>query len=82
MKPDFSKVHSDGRRGNRHKLKHEKFVLGIKKKKITMGAVKYWNMFPRKAVGCLFLEVFKTLVDIALTEHLDIITPALSRRVE
>jgi len=46
-----------------------------------MRVVNYWNMFPGEAVGCLVLEVFKILIDIALNEHLDIITPALISQV-
>lgn len=72
------KVQSDRRRGERIKLKHKKFVV----EKNIMKVVKNWNMFLREAEGCLFLEVFRTLIGIVLIENLNIIVPALSRGVD
>lgn len=63
-------MYSDRRRANRHELKHDKFVL--ERQKI---------LFPREAVGPLFLELFEARMDMSLTEQLRLIILALSRRV-
>lgn len=55
-------------RGNKHKF--EEICIRYKEKKKNChesGQILDWNMFPREAVGCLVLEVFKILMDIVLT---------------
>jgi len=50
-------------RGNRHKLKHRKFQLNMRKSFVTLRVMEHWNRLPRKAVESPSLEIFKTRLD-------------------
>jgi len=63
----FTRVCSDRRRGNSSKLKEGGFGLDIRKKFFTMRVVRHWNRFPREAVDAPSLEVFKAILDGALS---------------
>jgi len=58
----FSVVPSDRTRGNRHKLKHRKFHLNVKKNFLTLRVTEPWNRLPREVVDSPSLEIFKTYV--------------------
>ena len=59
----FSLVPSDRTKGNRHKLKHSKFHLNMRKNFFTLRVMEPWNRLPRGAVGSPSLEIFKTRLD-------------------
>jgi len=59
----FSVVPSDSTRGNRHKLKHRKFRLNMRKNFFTLRVTEHWHRLPREAVESPSLEIFKTRLD-------------------
>jgi len=61
----FSVVPRDRTRGNRHKLKHRKFQLNIRKSFFTPRVMEHWNRLPREVLDSL-LEILKTCLDVVL----------------
>jgi len=59
----FSVVPGNRTRGNRHKLKHKKFHLNMRKNFFTLRVTEHWNRLPREVVEFPFLEIFKTRLD-------------------
>jgi len=59
----FSVVPSDRTRGNRHKLKHRKFRLDMRKNFLTLRVTEHWNRLPRDIMESPSLEIFKTRLD-------------------
>lgn len=52
--------------GNRHKLKHRRFCLNIRKHFFTMRVTKHWNRLPRVVVESPSLEIFKNRLDVVM----------------
>jgi len=62
----FPVVPSDRTRANRHKLKHRKFHLNMRKNFFTLRVVEPWNRLPREVMESPSLEIFKTCLDAVL----------------
>ena len=57
-------------RGNRHKLKHRKFHLNIRKSFFIVRVTKHWNSLRREVVESPSLEIFKSHLDTILCNML------------
>ena len=55
----FPVVPSDRTRGNRHKLKHGKFRLNMRKNFFPLRVTEPWPRLPREAVESPSLEIFQ-----------------------
>jgi len=59
----FSVVPSNRTRVNRHKMKHRKFHLNMRKNFFPLRVMEHWNRLPREVVESRSLEIFKTRLD-------------------
>jgi len=59
----FSVVPSDRTRGNRHKPKHRKFRLNMRKNFFPLRVTEQCNRLPREVVKSPSLEIFKPRLD-------------------
>jgi len=66
MRPDTSVVPSERTRGNRHKLKHSKFQLKMRKNFFTLTVTEHWKRLPRGVVEPSSQEIFQTHLDMVL----------------
>jgi len=62
----LSVVPSDRTRGNRHKQKHRKFRLNMRKNFFTLRMTEPWNRLPRGVVESPSLEILKTHLNVVL----------------
>jgi len=51
---------------DKHKLKHRKFTLNMRKNFFTLRVMEHWNRLTRGVVDSSSLEIFKTLLDMVL----------------
>lgn len=63
MGPDFSVVPSDRTRDRRHKSKHRKCSLSIRKNLFTLSVTERWNRLSREVLVPPYLEMFKTCLE-------------------
>jgi len=63
----FKRACSNRTRDYGFKLKEGRFILDIRKKVFTMRVVRHWNKLPREVVDAPTLEVFRTRLDVALS---------------
>jgi len=56
----FSVVPSDRTKDSRHKLKHRKFRLNMRKNFFPLRVMEPWNRLPREVVESPSLKIFKT----------------------
>jgi len=62
----FSVVPIVRTRGNKHKPKHRKFHLNMRKNVFPLRVMEHWNRLPREVVESPSLEIFKTRLDAVL----------------
>ena len=62
----FTRVDSDGTRGNGCKQRQGRFTLDMRRKFFTQGVMTHWNRLPKEAVDAPSLEAFKARLDVAL----------------
>ena len=62
----FTRVDSDGTRGNGCKQRQGRFTLDMRRKFFTQGVMTHWARLPKEAVDAPSLEAFKARLDVAL----------------
>jgi len=65
-----SVVPSDGTRGNRHKVKHRRLPLNIRKHFFMGRVTEQWHRLPGEVVESLSLEIFRSCLDMVLDNWL------------
>ncbi|PKU49553.1 hypothetical protein llap_106 [Limosa lapponica baueri] len=63
----FMKDCIESRRGNSFKLKVGRYRSDVRKKFFTVRVVRLWNRLPKEVLDAPSLEVFKTRLDLALS---------------
>jgi len=58
--------------GNRHKLKHRKFQLNMRKNLFPLRVMEHWNRLPGEVVDSPSLEIFKTRLEKVLCSLLQV----------